>query len=330
MNRQIPPGERGAALLAVLLLVAVMGALTASALERLRLSTSLAMNTAALDQARAFAEGVESLVALTIDDLIARSPERTTLDGGWNGRRRRLPMPGGAVAEATLRDGSNCFNINSVAEEASEGRLVARADGIAQFQALMQILGTGESPARRIAQGAGDWVDTDATPSSEGAEDEQYARAAQGYRTGNTLFADVSELRAVSGMTTEIYQQLRPWLCALPSTDLSPINVNTLMVEQAPLLSMLAPQQISLDAARAALAARPAGGWSSLTDFFAGPGLQGVILPSGVQFQPQLRTRWFALDLMVELQGAELHETALIDTRIAPARVAVRRWGSED
>ena len=53
MRAPIRPGERGAALLAVLLLVAVMGALTAAALEKLRLSTALAVNTAALDQARA-------------------------------------------------------------------------------------------------------------------------------------------------------------------------------------------------------------------------------------------------------------------------------------
>jgi hypothetical protein len=49
-----------------------------------------------------------------------------------------------------------------------------------------------------------------------------------------------------------------------------------------------------------------------------------------VQSQPQLRTKWFALDLGIELQGAELRETALVDARIQPARIAVRRWGTED
>lgn len=330
MKRSIPPRERGAALLAVLLLVAVMGALAATALERLRLATSLAVNTAALDQARGFAIGVESLIALTVDDLIAASPERTTLAGGWNGNRRRLPMPGGGLAEATVRDGGNCFNINSVAESQSPTILTARPAGIAQFQALMQVLEVPESTARHIAEAAADWVDTDLEPGRQGAEDPQYARSEQGYRTGNTMFAGVSELRAVSGMTPEVYERLRPWLCALPVTDLSPINVNTLAIEQAPLLAMLAPQQISLEAARRAIAERPQAGWSSLTDFYQVPALTNVSLPLDVQLQPQLRTRWFELDLVVELQGAELTETALIDARIAPARIAARRWGSED
>jgi general secretion pathway protein K len=330
VKRRIPPGERGAALLAVLLLVAIMGALAAAALERLRLSTSLAINSAALDQARSFAVGVESLLTLGIDDLVALSPERTTLVGGWNGQTRRIPMPGGGVAEATIRDGGNCFNINSVAEGTLPTALTPRAAGVMQFASLMRVLEVPETNARQVAEAAGDWVDTDLNPSREGAEDQDYLGAEQGYRTGNTLFADVSELRAVSGMTPQIYERIRSWLCALPTTDLSPINVNTLAPEQAPLLAMLAPEQVTVDRMRRVLAERPTAGWSSTADFFRSPGMVDVQLPLDVRFQPQLRTRWFKLDLRVELQGAELSESALVDARIAPSRVAARRWGDED
>jgi general secretion pathway protein K len=114
LKRPVPPGERGAALLAVLLLVAVTGAIAATALERIRISTSVAINSAALDQARSFAMGIESLLALRVDDLVRISPENDHVAGGWNGETRRLPMPGGALAHATLRDGGNCFNINSL------------------------------------------------------------------------------------------------------------------------------------------------------------------------------------------------------------------------
>jgi general secretion pathway protein K len=330
MRRPIPHAERGAALLTVLLLVAVMGAIAASALEKMRLSTALAANGNGLDQARAYAIGVESLLALRADDILAASPDRTTLAGGWNGETKRYPMPGGGLVDATIRDGGNCFNVNSVAAGALATDLVPRAAGIDQFAALLRILEVPEGIARRIAEGAGDWADADANPTREGAEDRVYAGAEQPYRTGNTLFADVSELRAVNGMTPEIYERVRPWLCALPTTDLSPINVNTLYVEQAPLIAMLAPDQISLEAARRAIAERPSAGWANLVDFYREPALEGITLPLDVQLQPQLRTRWFSLDLRVELSGAELRETALVDARIAPARVVVRRWGSDD
>ena len=78
------------------------------------------------------------------------------------------------------------------------------------------------------------------------------------------------------------------------------------------------------------IARRPVAGWASLVDFYRDAQLSSAVLPLDVQLQPQLRTRWFALDLRVELQGAELIETALVDARIAPARVVVRRWGSDD
>src|SRR3546814_8826012 len=113
MRTPISVGERGAALLTVLLLVAVMGALAAAALEKLRLSTALAVNSAWLDQPRAFPVGVESLLAPRIDALIAMSSERTTLSGGSNGATRRLPIQGGGDAAATIRDGGNCFHINT-------------------------------------------------------------------------------------------------------------------------------------------------------------------------------------------------------------------------
>jgi general secretion pathway protein K len=194
----------------------------------------------------------------------------------------------------------------------------------------MRVLEVPEAAAQRIAQAAADWVDSDQNRNREGAEDSEYRRAEQGYMPGNTLFADVSELRAVSGVTPEVYDRIRPWLCALPTTELSPINVNTLLVDQAPLIAMLAPDTISIAAAQRAIAERPASGWNSLADFYGQPALQNPLLPFDVQLQPQLRTRWFALDLRIELQGAELVETALVDARVAPARIAVRRWGSED
>lgn len=330
MKRRIGRSERGAALLAVLLLVAVMGALAVAMLEKLKLSVALAGNNAALDQSRAFAIGIESLLALRIDDIVALSPNLTTSAGGWNGEVRTIPLPGGGLAQAVVRDGGNCFNVNSVADGSVAAELTPRALGVEQFVNLMRVLEIPEQAARGIAASAGDWVDADSDLSRGGAEDSAYQGGTPSYRPGNTYFADVSELRAVSGVTPEIYAALRPWLCALPSTDLSPINVNTLNPAQAPLVAMLAPDLISLGAAEAVIAARPAAGWSDITEFYRTPPLRPMVLPLDVQSQPQLRTKWFTLDLKIGLQGAELHETALVDARISPARVVARRWGGDD
>lgn len=326
MKRPIPWRERGAALLAVLLLVAVTGAIAAAAMEGLRLSRAVAANATALDQARAFADGAGQLALLTLDDRIADNPERTTLEGGWNGAVRRVSLPGGALAELRLRDGGNCFNVNSVVEGMAQTALVRRPSGVAQFVGLMTALGTPESEARRIAEAAADWADSDSAPNPGGAEDESYAAGAGPYRTGNTLFADPGELLSVAGMTPPVYARLRPWLCALPVSDLSPININTLGPDQAPLLAMLAPGQLSVAAARRVIESRPAGGWSNAIEFWRIDALRDLAVPLDAQLQPQLKTGWFALDVRVRVGESEFSESALVDARLQPSRLVARTW----
>jgi general secretion pathway protein K len=324
--KRIPHRERGAALLAVLLLVAITGAIAAAMMEGLHLSRAVALNAAALDQARADAQGLEQLAILSLDDAILQSPERTTLAGGWNGATRRLPMPGGATAEVRVRDGGNCFNLNSLVEGEPQTALVRRPSGVAEFMGLMIVLGSNEGEARRVAEAAADWVDSDSLPGPGGAEDETYAAAPTPYRTANAFFAEPGELRAVAGMTEPLYRRLRPWLCTLPTSDLAPIDLNTLLPEQAPLLAMLAPGQLSLRQAAAVIAARPAGGWGSQIEFWRQDRLRQLAIPLDLQLQPQLRTRWFALDLKVDIENSEFVETVLVDSRLQPSRIVSRRW----
>ena len=135
------------------------------------------------------------------------------------------------------------------------------------------------------------------------------------------------ELRAVAGVTHEIYERLRPWVCALPDSDLSPLNINTLTLEQAPLFAMLLPEQLDVPRARKMLAQRPAAGYESLVRFWQLPALEALNPGADVIAQTKLNTRWFALDISIELGSAELQETALIDGALAPARLVSRQWG---
>ncbi|MGZ8997354.1 MAG: type II secretion system minor pseudopilin GspK [Allosphingosinicella sp.] len=325
-KRIVEPGERGAALLAVLLLVVITGAIAAGAMEKLRLSRTVAMNAVAIDQARAYANGVEQIGLLIIADLRAERTDRTTLAGGWNGGVRRIPLPNGGMAQARLRDGGNCFNLNSVVQGDIHSGLRPRESGIRQFAGLMVVLGVRDGEANRIAAAAADWADSDGMASSLGAEDAFYAATAEPYRTANSLFADVGELRAVAGMNPQIFDRLRPWLCALPVAELSPINLNTLLADQAPLIAMLAPGQLSLERAQAILRSRPITGWANQIAFWRIEAMSEVNVPLDVQLQPQLRTVWFGVDARVEMMGSLFSETILIDSRVEPSRIVQRRW----
>lgn len=318
--------ETGAALLAVLMLVAVIGVIAAASLERMKIATRQSINMAAIDQARAYGFAAESVALSRVADLVGRDPGKTTLDGDWQGREIPFPIDGG-TATAKLLDGGNCFNLNSVVTGDVSTRLGARPVAIEQFAALMIILGIQPNDARLLSLALADWVDSDSTPLSGGAEDGSYARAEIPYRTANTLMVDASEIRLLAGMTPEIYATIRPWVCALPITELSPINVNTLLPAQAPLVAMLIPGKLNLQIAKQMIDERPQGGYGSVVNFWSLPAKSGITPSPEILAQTQVKTRWFALDLSIELAGAELRETALVDALLAPARLVRRVYG---
>ena len=319
--------ERGAALLTVLLLVAVMAVVASTALERLALATRMTGNGGAVDQARAFADAASEVARLKIGDLVAASPGKTTLAGNWMGTPQTIPMPGG-MATARVSDGGNCFNLNSVVAGDSEANLKVRPVGVAQFQALLQALGVDARQAQGAAASLADWIDTDSVPQPGGAEDEVYAQAARPYRTANRFMVDPSELRAVAGVTPAIYDLVRPWICALPTADLSPININTLLPDQAPLFAMLLQGQLSVAQARQLLAQRPAEGYGSTMQFWAPLAAQGISPLEEAANQVKLTTGFFRVDVSVNVGGTEVVEGALIDARQSPAVLIRRSWGS--
>ena len=310
--------ERGAALLTVLLLVAVIAVIAAGSLEKLRLATRLTANAVGIEQARSYAQAAETLAVTRITTLLAQNPGRVTLAGGWSNAPFGLPLPGG-TAVARVSDGGNCFNLNSLVTEPVAGIYANNPLTRLQFARLMRLLQISPQIAEQVAAGASDWIDSDSDQQAGGAEDGAYLGQDPGYRTGGTLMTDPSELRAVAGVTPELYAQLKPWLCALPTPKPAPINLNTLAPEQAPLVAMLAPDTLTVDAARAALLQRPAQGWGNTSAFSALPGLSGAGVTS----------TWFALRVDVIVNGLDLRETALIDATRLPARLVSRQWGEE-
>lgn len=318
--------ERGAALLTVLMLVAVIAVLAGAALEKLRLSTRTAGNAAVTEQARGFAMAAEAMALTRVTAQLGRSPDKVTLAGGWSGRPFSLPLPGG-LATARVTDGGNCFNLNGLVSEISPG-VYAKADiPRAQFARLMRLLTVPPQVAEQIAAGATDWIDTDQEPLPQGAEDGAYLSQETPYRTAGTLMADPSELRAVNGVTPDIYAKLRPWLCTLPQARPSVINVNTLLPEQAPLLAMLYPDNLTVGAASQALIRRPPQGYANVGELTNVISQGGKVTDAGSQMG--VTTAWFALRIDVGIGGTGVEEHALIDASRLPARLVSRQWGEQ-
>ncbi len=323
----IPARERGAALLTVLMLVAIIAVMAGAALEKLRLSTRLAGNAAAGEQARAYALAAETLATTRIGAMLEASPKRVTLQGDWSDRPFGMPLPGGGFATARVRDGGNCFNLNSLVSGRA-GAYVTDPLMRPQFVRLMRLLDVPVQVAEQIAAGTADWIDSDQAQQAMGAEDAAYLNRETPYRTADTLMTDPSEIRAVAGMTPQIYATLKPWICTLPVAQAAPINVNTLLPEQAPILAMLFPDTMSIAGARQMILQRPPQGVGSTDVFFKSAALQGNANADGER-GTAIVSKWFTLQIDVTIGTTVLQEHALIDATTLPARLVSRQWGED-
>lgn len=321
--------REGMALLTVLLLVGVMSVVAVAILDDVRFSVRRTANVEFQSQAQWHAAGVENLARGQIARLLRAGPARTPLEPAWNGRPMRFPIDGGAL-NATVTDGQACFNLNSLVLGFGED-LTARPLGAAQFRALGRAIGAPDSRMEAIADALTDWLDADTTPLPLGAEDGAYAGLAKPYRTGGVMLAEVSELRAVKGVDAEIYRRLRPWVCALPTSRLSPLNVNTLTPEQAPLLIMLTEGALGPEQARAVIASRPRDGWPDVETFWSQSALAAVSVDPEARDQITVLTRYFDLRVDVELGGSQAVRTALLEAGSdGRVRTVIQRWTPEE
>lgn len=321
MNRR----QSGVALLTVLLLVAVMSVLLVSLLDDIRFGVRRAGNAQAQSQAQWYALGAESLARSRLHALGARDRQRTTLDGDWNDRPFLFPIEGGLI-RARLSDQSACFNLNSVVQGAEE-QLYRRDTGARQFIALARGVGIAPQRAGELADALADWIDSDQAAGPLGAEDSHYLRLRKPYRTSGTLLAEVSELRAIRGFDETSYRLLRPHVCALPSPELSPINVNTLGRDDAILLVMISEGRLGLAAARSAIERRPADGWRDFATFWATPSLAGLSPGNDTLQQLSLRTKYFGLHAEVQYLDADVVLSTLFEVDAAGEVIALaRRW----
>ncbi|MCJ8191266.1 type II secretion system minor pseudopilin GspK [Sphingomicrobium aestuariivivum] len=313
-------GDKGTALLSVLLIVAVMAAIAATALDRLSLSTRLAGNAQVATQGRHWLAMAEELAA-------ARLVEAGQLSGADQaallGVERSITLPDGQVVRARIEDGTNCFNVNALVRKRNLGTLQATARRVFLFRDFLVLLGLPEARAQQLADAAGDAIDSDMLARPLGRE-----ALANGDPVPNRALASADELAGIEGMDAATWDMLRPWLCALPSHDPVTINVETLSPERAALLAMLDPEQISLSAARAQLLARPRGGYGSVVDFWQSGPLRGISPSRGRDAQVAVETRYFRLVSRVGEGDGELRQEALFSVEGDEPRLHARRWTS--
>ena len=317
--------QRGAALLIVLLLAATLSFVALSAMESTTLSAARTSNVNMRGEALWRAEAIEALTLAAIDEIASpASSAKMSLDDPWAVEPIELPFDGGA-ARVFLGDGTACFNVTSLSQTYGEP---AWEQATAEFIRLAGFLGLSNFEAAALAETIGDWIDEDTNRRPQGGEDEYYTARPSPYRAGNQPMASMSELRAVKGVTRELYGSLKPFLCSLGGPEHSVVNVNMLSERHAPVLAAMLGDDMSVQGAADIIAARPPGGWVDVASFMATPAVKSISGLSGDRFS--ITSRFLIARAEIVYDTALVEMTSLVETGGNGARVLSRRLGAEE
>ncbi len=311
-------GEAGVALLTVLLIVLALSGIAVTVLEDMRRGQRLESNAASLAQAQWYAIGADAYVR----DLAARV--RSSAGTTAAGRTMVFPLDNGAM-DIRIEDGSDCINLNGVV--AGAGNIYQRHEtGAADLEFLMRATGMPAGPSGELTQALVDWIDTDDGSRGVGPDDFEYMGLSPGYLTAREPLSEVSELRAVAGFSSAIYEDLLPFVCAHPSVGPSLLNINGLTADHAPLLVALLRGAITDATARRIISTRPADGWASVGDFWTSPLLAGVDVPEEARSRLSLEPDYLNLTVRVTHLDAEVAMNEMLAWRGGRFVTASRRW----
>ena len=214
-------GQRGIALLTVLLVV-FLASLTAVALASLQ---QIAIRRSAVllhqQQAKLYTLGAEQW-AIAILQRDRKASETDHFDESWASLPAVLTVANGKLSNK-LYDLQGRFNLNSLIHIDSETDTVSvDQQQLKLLQGLLEKLDLDPG----IAQAIADWIDPDQEILfPDGAEDGDYMGYSPAYLTANQAFQSVTELRLIKGVDKAIYDDLAPYVSALPETE--PLNINT-------------------------------------------------------------------------------------------------------
>ncbi|MCK7592781.1 type II secretion system minor pseudopilin GspK [Pseudomarimonas salicorniae] len=308
-SRQRPGRERGVALLAAIVVVALATVLVAALLDQGEQSRARSRNLLRAEQTWQLALGAEYWAMDALRRDYEARPEFDARGDGWSQPLPPVPLPGGQLL-GRLRDAGACLDLNRLADAAAAPL---------QRQRLERLLRALELDPR-LLPAIVDWIDANAMPETGGAEDGRYLARNPAYRAANRPMAHISELRLVDGVDGKVYERLAPHVCALPEP--APMNLNFL----TPPLWMSLSDEITAQTAQQLWRDGQANYQQpdQLRDEaqrlgFAPPPLEGL----------SVHSTWFALEAEVDVDGLPFQYAALIRRDRAGLRTHVRlrgRW----
>ncbi len=192
-------GERGFALLAVMLVLALLGVIAAEFAFAMRLEATMVKSYREEIIGRHL---VEAAVQQAIREILTDSQLVGVADDGAL-TFFRLParaLPRLPRSEAPLGRGTFAYRITD-----EEGRINLNTAPPDRFDRLLLVLGVDKQARDIINDSLQDWKDPNELHRLNGAESDYYLKLPVPYRSRNANLEDVAELLQIRGVTPEIY-----------------------------------------------------------------------------------------------------------------------------
>jgi general secretion pathway protein K len=316
----IYPQQRGVALITAMVITTIAITIAATLAYRQQVSIRLAGNLSALNQAYAYASGIEDWAGLILKKDL-RDSAIDSCDEDWASLLPPIPIPGGQMT-GQLYDLQARLNINDIVEPVSAnaghpGQQTDKPNPV-QLERLRSLLGKlGLQPNQ--AEAILDWVDRDPKSSPTGAEDNFYRAQIHPYLTPDTALASPTELRLVKDMLstgntnhdadqTTVYEKILPFIATLPRRKgkTIPVNVNTAPIEVLLSLGITDAQ------ARNVISDRETNPFDSVSSFISSLQSTSNNTNTDINKQISVTSQYFLLNGKVEIGRARIFLNSIL------------------
>ena len=231
--------DKGVVLISILLIVLLLSSVAvlfgnkyflslkrAQYIEFQTLSLNIFRNMESLAQDKIEKELRFNSNKLTIDNPIINEPMLFNLNG--------------ADIVGKISDYGNCFNINSIVT-LNDSNYVENKNASAAFRKILSLNEIDKNIIEEVIDQTIDWIDKDANPRAYGLEDYYYSGPLHSPReyTGMRLMVSIDELKSIPAVKQIDWNIFKNYFCAIPALNELSLNINTLDLEDAYLLSSI-------------------------------------------------------------------------------------------
>ncbi|KPZ51925.1 type II secretion system minor pseudopilin GspK [Pseudoalteromonas sp. P1-25] len=320
--------SRGAALVIVLFIVALAAILAVEMSANLMVQVQKSTNLQGHQQAKWYAYGAEELAIKALKLSKDDDPDKTSLDQVWATQGdTQYPVDNGTLS-GKITDLQACLNLNALGEAPDPNSTSKTNPAHKALFALLENIEDlpAEESEEAMADSVFDWLDENSITYRSGAEEDEYLSRDYPYMSANSLFASPSELRLVKGFNPLVMEKVLPFVCVIPGSPLLSINVNTLLPEQALILSAMI-DELSLSGAEAVIAARPETGFDSVDEFFSEVQQQGGTNLDSVKELFSINSEYFKLQTQATFVDLRFSMTTLLHAKNGEVTILARKFG---